>query len=339
MAPRRVRFGPVTVPAMTVGPVGTHDHYRKQGHAAAAMHDASRYMEQNGVLLGYLRGIRNFYYRFGYYPFMTMSRVTFRCRDARPEARPGKLRVMRKAHIPALQQLFDEVTAGRTFAAVRDRPLWEWLIGPASKSWVFHDPKVILDGRNRLCGYVVPGRDDNEFMVRGDDESCRAALGALLGRARRMEEERISVPVPWDDPFAVFLRRNVPAQFQADSEPTGGFLLKIVDFPALMKALEPMFERRWRQSGARLPAARFTLASELGQVGIFASGRGVRVSEGAGEPVVRVPQRVLSGLLTGYYSVRDVAAAPGSAVPDGLRAPLDVLFPSGWPFAYRGDRY
>ena len=136
-----------------------------------------------------------------------------------------------------------------------------------------------------------------------------------------------------------FLRRNVRTTFEAPTDPTGEFLLKIVDFPALMVALQPMFDERWRASGVRLPATKFTLASELGRVGISASGRGVRVAEGAGERTVRVPQRVLSGLLTGYYSARDVAAAPESKVPDELRAALDVLFPTGWPFAYRGDRY
>jgi len=343
MAPRRVRFGPVTVPAMTLGPVGTHDHHRKRGYAAAAMHDASRYMRENGVLLAYLQGIEDFYYRFGYYPYMAPGRAAFRRKNAQAESRPGKLRVMRKAHVPALMRVFDAVTAERTFAAVRDRRLWEWLVGPARRSWLFRDPKVILDGRDRLCGYVAGGHGEeltfDEFLVRGDPASCRAALGALVAEAKRREKGKISVPLPWDDPFAVFLRQNVATEFKSWSDPTGGPLLKIVDFPALMKALEPLLDRRWQASGARLPATRFTLAGELGQVAVSASGRGVRVTDKPAGPTVRVPQRWLSGLLTGYYSVREVAAAKGSTVPAELRDALDVLFPTGWPFAYRGDNY
>ena len=67
--------------------------------------------------------------------------------------------------------------------------------------------------------------------------------------------------------------------------------------------------------------------------------RTVRVGARTLKPTVRVPQRWLSGLLTGYYSVREVAAAKGSTVPAELRESLDVLFPTGWPFAYKGDRY
>lgn len=123
------------------------------------------------------------------------------------------------------------------------------------------------------------------------------------------------------------------------SNPTGGALLKIVDLPALMQRLEPLFARRWQEARSALPAARFTLKSELGEVGFSVSGKGVRVGEPAGKPLVEVPQRWLSGLVTGYYAAEQVAARRGASVPGHLMPYMRILFPTGWPFVYQGDNY
>lgn len=56
-------------------------------------------------------------------------------------------------------------------------------------------------------------------------------------------------------------------------------------------------------------------------------------------PRVRVPQRWLSGLLTGYYAVDDIASREDTRIPPELKPVLDILFPPGWPFVYQGDDY
>ncbi len=343
MAPRMIRFGAVKVPAMTIGPVGTQDRYRKRGYMAAVMNDASRYMEENGYLVAYLGGIPDFYNRFGYYPYQASGSVTFRRENARKEARPGKLRAMTRKHLPAVRRLYDKATANRVCAAARDAKVWDWLMGPGRRSWLFSKPKVILDGRGRLCGYATctrgggPGR--TEIVVRQDEASCRAALGALVADARRREAKEIVLSLPWDDALAVFLRQCVGAEFRISSSATGGPLMKVVDFPVLMRRLQPSFAQRWQDARSSLPAARFTLESEIGKVGLWVTGNSVRVGPPGPGAAVRVPQRWLSGLLTGYYAVRDVAGRKGAAVPPDLMPVMDILFPPGWPFVCSGDSY
>lgn len=343
MGPRMIRFGPVKVPAMTIGPVGTHDHYRKRGYAAAAMNDASRYMEQNGILVAYLGGIADFYYRFGYYPYMARGRVEFKRENARKEARPGKLRAMTRKDLPAVRRLYDKATAERVCAAARDKKVWDWLMGPGGHSRFFRKPQVILDARRRLCGYVTLGRRDDagltEIVVRQDEASCRAALGALVAHARRREAKQISFPLPWDDALAVFIRQHVDAESRMWTGATGGALLKVVDFAALMRALEPLFTRRWLDAHSALRDVKFTLETGIGEVGLTVTRRGASIGPPVKGRRVRIPQRWLSGLLTGYYSVRDVAPRKGAAVPAHLMPVLEILFPTGWPFVYQGDSY
>ena len=343
MGPRMVRFGPVKVPAMTLGPVGTHDAFRKRGLAAAAMADASAYMAENGFLLAYLMGIPDFYHRFGYYPYMAPCRVTFPREAARKESLPGRLRAMRRKDLPAVRRLFDTVSAGRIGAAARDRHVWDWLLGPGKRTWVFRGPRVIVDARGRLCGYsTVPldrERADGEVIVRQDEASCRVALGALVREARRCETKDITLPLPWDDALGVLLRQFVGGEFRISSSPNAGRLMKVVDFPALLRHLQPLLSRRWQAANTALQGARFTLESEGGAVGIAAGPDGVSTGEPHAGPRVVVPERWLPGLLTGYYAVRQVAGRRGAFVPSELAPAMDILFPSGWPWTYRGDNY
>jgi predicted acetyltransferase len=343
MAPRKIRFGPVTVPAMTVGPVGTDDRHRKRGYAAAAMDDASRYMKENAVLVAYLQGIPDFYYRFGYYPYMAQGVVKVKRKDAEREGRRASMRAMKRSDLPAVRRLYARVTANRTCAAARDKALWDWLIGPGSRTWLFRRPMVVFDQRGRLCGYFTCGHHHEaqlgEVIVRKDEASCRAALWALARDARKREEKEIVLPLPWDDPLAVFIRHYVGSESQMWSGSTGGALLKVVDFPALMHRLAPLLDRRWRDAHSSLRPARFTLASEVGEVGLAVSRRAVKVGAPADGPLARIPRRWLSGVLTGYHAVRDVAARRGASVPAELRPILEILFPTGWPYVYQGDNY
>ncbi len=344
IAPRMIRFGSVEVPAMTVGPVATHDKYRKRNLASVAMEDANRYMREHGVLVAYLQGIPNFYYRFGYYPFLVRCSAKFKREKARKEALPGRFRGMTTKDLPKVRSLYQMVNAGRTGSAVRDDAVWNWLLRRGTKTWLFHAPKVILDGRSRLCGYVTfSGWDEphvSEIVVKQDEASCRAALGALVREAKRRETKEINLArLPWDDGLAVFLRHYVDAEFTLRSASAGGPLMLIVDFPALMKRLEPLFAQRWTDSNAALPEIRFTLATETGAVGFSATRKGVTIGKAVSRPRVRIPQRWLSGLLTGYYAIDDVAPRKGAKIPPQLKPVLEILFPAGWPFVYQGDDY
>jgi len=343
MGPRMIRFGPVTVPAMTIGPVGTHDHHRKQGYGLAAMNDATKYMRENGFLVAYLQGIPNYYHRYGYYPYMARTSATLDRENAKKEGAAGKLRAMTREDLPKVAKLYESATAGRICASVRDSELWGWLFRYGTKTWLFRSPRVIIDGAGRLCGYLTVDSKDrldiSEVIVRQDEASHRAALGAIVREARRREVKQISLAIPWDEPLAVFLRQYVGCEFKMSSNPTGDLLLKIVDFPALMQKLQPLFTRRRRAARSGLPEVGFTLASEIGSVGFTVGRSNVSVGPPVRGTRAYIPQRWLSGLLTGYYPVKDIAPRKKASIPSRLLPVLDILFPAGWPWTFKGDNY
>ena len=344
IAPRTIRFGPVKVPAMTIGPVATHDKYRKRNFASLAMEDATRYMREHGILVAYLQGIPGFYHRFGYYPFLVRCGAKLRRENAAKESLPGRLRRMTRKDLPSVRKIYDDVTRNRTCAAVRDDAVWNWLVSQGTKTWLFSSPKVILDQRGRTRGYLTTsGRDEfsiREIVVQDDETSCRVALGAVVREAKRRHVGEVSLwRLPWDDGLALFLRQHVDAEFTLRTGSTGGPLMLIVDFPVLVKRLEPLFTKRWAEAHSALPGGRFTLESEIGTVGFGITKKGVRIGNAAPRPRVRVPQRWLSGLLTGYYAVDDITSRKGARIPSELKPVLDILFPRGWPFVYQGDDY
>ena len=343
MGPRMIRFGPVSVPGMTFGPVGTHDAYHKKGYSFEAMNDASRYMAENGYLVAYLQGIPNYYHRYGFYPFLAPSNAKFNRDRAAKESRPGRLRKMRRTDLRSVRRVYDAATADRICSADRDDAVWDWLIGPGSKTWIFSSPRVIVDARGRVCGYLTAGerraREYGEIIVRPDEAAFRVALGVLAKEARKRETKDIVLRMPWDDAFGVFIRQHVDAEWQTWSASTGGALMKVVDFPALMRAMGPLFTQRWKAAARSGRVTAFTMKCELGAVGFsFPKGR-VRVGEPGRGPVVHVPQRWLSGLVSGYHAVKWIAPRKGTRVPDRLLPVMATLFPQGWPFVYQGDNY
>ncbi len=342
MAPRRMRFGTVDVPAMGIGPVATHDRHRKRGYGALSMNDTTRYIEENGIPVAYLGGIRDFHQPFGYYPFApSRSAASFPREAGRRESTPGRLRAMRKQDLPTLRRIFDGATAERVGTAARDREMWKWLLKYASRSWYFYNPKVIQDGGGKVRGYVCLAPGENlevrEIVVKQDETSCRAAVGALVREAKRREVKHVVLPLPWDDALAVFLRQYVGASFTLSCSVNSGRLLKIVDLPGLMKRLEPEFSRRWRAVDPGSQEIRFSLRSEIGTAAFALSRNGVRIGEKVEGATVRIPQRWLSGFVTGYYNVRDVAPRSGASIPGRLAGPFQALFPTGWPYIYQAD--
>jgi hypothetical protein len=239
--------------------------------------------------------------------------------------------------------LYERANAGRTMTAVRDRKVWEWMLGCGVHSWLFSNPRVIVDRRGRLCGYLTlthkEGVGMRELGVGPDEPSWRAVLGALVARAKRCKAETIALPLPWDHPMTVFLRQATGVKLTLATRRGGGPLLKIVDFPGLMRALQPLFAERWRTAGSALPDARFTLASEIGAAGVTVAGGGVQTGEPGRGAQAWIPRRWLSGLVSGTYSVRDIAGQKGSRIPGKVARALDILFPAGWPLSHRSDTY
>ena len=342
-APRAIRFGPVAVPAITIGPVGTHDRHCRKGYAATAMRETNRWAREQGVLVAYLQGIADFYHRFGYYPFAAYGTLKFQRREAEKVAAKGRVRKMTRGDLRAVSTLYRRISAARFCSAEREPALWPWLLKTGGNDNLFAEPRVILNEQGAVVGYFTRARRDGlhapEIVVKPDEAGARVALGALTRLAKQREWKEISLSLPYDDPFCAFARQHVNADYGFNSHPTGGLLMAILDFPELLRRIEPMFAERRKAAGAMLKPQAFTLASDIGEVGLTITRSGVTIGEAVKGPRVTVPQRWLSGLLTGHWTPDDIAARPGVRLPKKLLPLLRALFPRTFPHVYQGDNY
>jgi hypothetical protein len=227
--------------------------------------------------------------------------------------------------------------------AIRDRNIWEWMLKYAVHTWLFSYPHVILNEKGNLCGYLT-FTDKNsmgirEFVVDDNEDSWRAVLGALSRRARKLQSESFTLPLPWDAPMTLFLRQMVGVRFSTTIRRGGGALMKIVNFSQLMQTLKPLFNERWKKRALSCGKIQFTLASEIGEVGISIRNNAVAISQSCSSSRVWIPLRWLPGLISGAYSVSDIAIQKESKISDKLLPVLDILFPPCWPVTYRADMY
>lgn len=147
------------------------------------------------------------------------------------------------------------------------------MIKYAVNTWLFSEPHVILDEKGRLCGYLTFASKDSmgirEFVVDDDEIAWRTAIGVLSRRARKLGSETIILPLPWDAPMNLFLRQMVGVKFSTTIRRGDGALMKIVNFPELMRNLQPLFNERWKKRTLRYEKTRFILASEIGEVALL----------------------------------------------------------------------
>lgn len=338
---RHLRFGPCLIPAMTIGPVATHPDYEGQGFGTAVMGDVAAFMARCRAHLGYIQGIPGFYSRFGYYSYLAKSKIVVQRAAMEPFLGRGVLRRMKPEDLPDVRRIYNHATSRRTCAARRDAATWTWLTR-SRRNALFFEPRVIQDREGITAGYVTFDPVDpfhvREVVVRQDPVACAAALGAICRAAARKHAQEVELKLPWDGALMTFCRQRVGGVFHAYCNPTGGSLMRIVDFPRLMKSLEPLLSERIRAADRRF-SGRMRLVAGTESVGLRLDKGTVSTGRANGGPALVVPERWLPGLLTGYCTPDDLRLTEGVAVPPTLRSLLSVLFPRCWPFVYQGDNY
>jgi len=365
MTPRTVRFGPARVSAVSIGPICTDSRYRKRGYASVGMRDAVRLLRERGFLIAYLGGIPNFYHRFGFYPYRWSYSLKVRATDAIRAGASGRLRKLAPRDRQAASRLYSRVFADRLCSADRGADLWDCLLVRAARHsfWLFNNPRALLDARGRFIGYFTSGTSGEtlscqETVVEPRVASFRSALGAIGRLARKSDKATVEFWMPPDDPLAAWLAAHVPTRIEMGAHPTGGPLMCVVSFGSLMAALKPLFEQRLRESEYVGKPLALTLRSGDGAVGLSWRARSEKrdryilpvgpsgaphkmylslFSPPARGPVASVPPRYLSGVLTGFYDVRAVAAYQGVLIPERLLRPMSILFPVGHAMVVRGD--
>lgn len=336
---RPVRIGSVQLPCAMIAPLATAPEHQGSGVGSALMRDALDWMRTHGKLLSMLWGHPWLYPRYGYAPGIKRYCVSVPATLQPYGETAYTLRPATPGDACALAEVYHTATATTTLAETRSDQPWEWRApDPATTT------EVVIDPVGALRGYLrsTPRADHlyvGEVMAL-DLGAARALFDRLLQLLRQhgLAEARVNSP-----PDLLWSRVAWAQGAQVcTSNGQGAGMVRVIDTPALLRALQPELERRVRRSEwvARRSAVR--IETPAGRATVRLDHGVIAIDDGRAGNAITLPFHALGPLISGYQSIVELQAATGVYIDgaDTLRL-LEVLFPEGYPHwtfaAYYGE--
>jgi len=336
---RQLRFGSASVRGNIIAPVATDPDQERKGYCSRVMRDAVAYMKGAGFVVSLLWGVPWLYPHFGYSSALPRLRVSLVPQHISlpAERRDHHFESLSAEHIPAVNALYADNQSRATGSEVHSDDWWEWR--PRNSRALY---EVAIDGMGTITGYfqALASPDDGlkAFDVGFRDRAAgEAILGRLLEVAMEHGVERFDLDLSPEHPFA-----RVCFAHNGDlivSRGGGAGMIRVLDLPALLGALEPVFARRlahseWGIAGDEGAGYVLRLTSDEGAATLHLAKGSVGVGDERAEAddEAYVPLAVLNPLVTGFQPRLELLAQPDVVLSSESAARLlEVLFPPGYP--------
>jgi len=337
---RTISFPPVEISAATIGPVATHPSFQKMGVCSALMKFALNFIKSSNIEITYTQGIPNFYSRFGFFPYLAKSKISVNVADVRQNVE-GQIIDFKSTHLPELKKIYERVTKESIFSAKRDAKVWSWLTGPAQGSYYFYKPQVFVGNNGKVHGYFSGDLTDpmnfREVVVDTSIESCRLAISLLSKYALNLGASEFEIKLADNSFLMSYLKQDVKGTFLQFVQSDGGSMLKIFDSVELFQRLIPFFNSRLK--GLGLKDSAFSLRMMSKSISFRIVNDEIKLEEGVTSECFNIPNHVLPGLITGYYSFEEIAPFCDFILDDTGKLVFKSIFPKRYPFLYQGDNY
>lgn len=311
-----------------VGGVVTDPAARGRGVATALMRDGIAVAVARRQALLVLRGIPDFYHRFGYADVMEVVEHGVEREDLL--ALPSSEYQVRPATIddaPALLELYRRHYGSSTGSYARTLAQQVYLLGHRTIP-----PFLALDPAGIPRGYLlVSGAADRSVAVEAAADAWPAALALLQHHATLAEGAGdLRWPLPLDSTTYLHLADHVPLRTEIRSRPNAGWLARLGHLDALFDGLTAVWSERWRRARVAWSGA---LGIEIdlpddpagNPARVFlelAPGRLRFLDDAPAAQRVRLSSAGFCQLVFGYRPAR------WARVPASLLSPLEALFPA-----------
>lgn len=347
---RLLRVGEARLATGCIGGVYTRAEARNQGVATALMQDAITYAQAHEYPLLLLDGIPKFYHRYGYSDVYDLSTLELDHQAilALPES-PYKVRLSTLDDAMSLLALYEHQFGPYTGSFARSIEL--------QTHWLQHlDPEKLLlaiDANDQVQGYLclTVAQERGPFFLAGTRVwelvayDWPATLALLQHHARLPEREHFLYSVPSTSPVADFLAENLevvdistwdsPTFGWAVHEQTfrhrsAGWMARLVNLPALTRAMLPEWQARWQRSLAHWSGdISLLVGDEMFTLRIAGTNLQLLDAPGtAANPLLLTPQAFIQAVF-GYRSIVRVLRQSGHPLSSDLATVLTILFPVG----------
>lgn len=354
---RMLRMGNARIATGCIGGVYTRTHARNQGVATALMHDALTYAQAHQYPLLLLDGIPKFYHRYGYCDVYDLSTLELdqQALLALQES-PYTVRRSQPSDASGLLTLYERyvgLSTGSFARSLEQQIHWMQHIEP-EKLLVAIDPDdrvrgyLFLAATQARGAFFLAGTQIWELVV--DDWP---ATVALLQYHARMAESMVSPTVPgaflynvppmspltglllehlevgdlstWDMPVLGWAVRK-----QTFCHRRAGWMARLVNLPALTRAMLPEWQARWRRSLAHWSGDVSLVVGDEAFTFRFAGTdlQLLETSDLCANTFSLTPQAFIQ-VVFGYRLITSVMQSNMQVVSDDLTTVLAILFPTG----------
>ncbi len=339
LLPHTVRLGGSQVRAGEIEAVGTHPDFRKRGLAASLMRYWIEYMRQEGIALGWLYGIPDFYQQFGFeyaLPFHQYSYVTVASELLAGQKLLHRIEGMTASDLPEVDRIYADCSRDNSGTMVRSLDYWKYRL--QTTNFGSHQWTVLRDEDAVIRGYLWVTKSDSEITVReagaDSEDACQTMAAYLYQQSQATQVGTIGLQGPVSSPLAQYLYRK-GARIACTNEifpGTWAGMVRIVDLANTLEALSSAMTRRLANAGRSTHSGLYAIKSEVGSAGLEISRGQVRVTKEPSEQAqqVWIPGPVLTQMITGYKSLQDHLAEV-TVENDELAHLFTVLFPVEHP--------
>src|SRR5215469_10079935 len=354
---RLLRVGVARLTTGCIGGVYTRAHARNQGVATALMHDAITYAQAHQYPLLLLDGIPKFYHRYGYCDVYDLSTLELDRQAilALPES-PYTVRRSRLSDARSLRALYER-HVGRSTGSF-ERSLEQQM------HWMQHlEPEKLLvasDPDDQVRGYLflAAAQARGPFFLAGTQvwelvvDDWPAAVALLQYHIRLVERmgsttapESFLYSIPPMSPLADLLVEHLEVvdistwdmpvfgwavRKQTFCHRRAGWMARLVNLPALTRAMLPEWQARWHRSLARWSGDVSLMVGDEAFTFRFA-GTDLQVLETSDTcaTTFSLTPQAFTQVVFGYCPITSVMHTNVPLLPNDLTTVLTILFPTG----------
>jgi GNAT superfamily N-acetyltransferase len=330
---RWLHVGGACLPTGYIGGVVTRPEQRGQGVGSALMHDGVGVARARRYALVVLRGIPDFYQRFGYVDVMEVAEhVIDRAQLA--TLPPGECRT-RPATLddaPVLLELYERHYTPHPGYYVRTIEHQRHLLRHRR---VDCPPILAVDAAGRPRGYaLIAGSDNGARVIEAASDTWPAALALLQRHAQQVDRDSgapatLTWLLPLDSLTYDHLADHLPLQTRISSRPHAGFLACPTDVPALCRSLQLSLAEHWQHwPNGRMWSVRIDVGDEHGVLEVVPASAHLPGGSSQATETIRLSPEVFLQLAFSFRSATWAATQPGQHVPLATVLALAALSPS-----------
>ena len=307
-----LQYGKAKLKVAMIGKVVTHPEHRHKGYSSALIGDTLATIAEQGAHLALINDLGSYYHNFGFSTILPDTILEVDSEEAMNMPHPLGIRHATIDDLPRIVRLFHRHWSGRvTFR--RSADWWEWKLNSTI------DPVLVaVTQADDVEGYIWRENNGNQLEIVCDTLPATMTLLSFLGRRmQKIDEPFIQLLIPPDDTIVSFVRQMMNVNVRAVYPYNAGWMARIIDSSALLKALLPEIANHARLTIPDFNSDDLYLTSEGDALTI-----GLRTHP---EYELRLSHRDFVQVMFG--SLRPTTLALRDQLPIGMVQLLEVLFP------------